>query len=84
MLTVLIRYRVTRTETVQQVKTVEFYPNEKLGKRSDGYERPPAGLLLVYDDNESSHLSPTPEGDENWRDVFVMNAQGQTVARYTL
>ena len=83
MLTVLIRYRETRIETLQQVKGLEFYPKPDNESGDDG-ERPLPGMLLVYDDDTSNHLSPTPEGDEDWRDVFVMNAQGQTVARYTL
>ena len=75
MLTVLMKYRISKTEIVQEVKCAEFYP-------LDG-ELPP-GILLHYDDEHCTHLCPTAEGDEDWRDVFVMNSEGQTVARYTL
>lgn len=75
MLTVLIKYRISKTETVHEVKSAEFYPLEGTH---------PPGLLLRYDDGRHTHLDPTPEGDEDWRDVFVMNSNGQTVTRYTL
>lgn len=79
MLTVLIRHksgdRVIR-EVLVSAKNVEFIPDES----------PAGGKLLVNHGVEAEGgfcLSSSDDGDD-WRDVFIMNAQGQTVARYTL
>jgi hypothetical protein len=78
MLTVLIRYKETRREVLMPAKRVEFVPE------SSKEESP--GLLINHGDEAESgcFLAMTSEGDSDWRDVFVMNAQGQTVARYIL
>ncbi len=78
MLTVLIRYKKTRREVVVPARSVEFTP------MSFGGDEP--GLLINHgvEAEGGFHLPLTEGGDEDWRDVFVMNAQGQTVARYTL
>ena len=76
MLTVLIRDQKTRREVLLQARSVGFVPEGK----------DDAGLLINHgvEAEGGCHLAPTQEGDEDWRDVFVMNAAGQTVARYTL
>lgn len=76
MLTVLIRYNKTRRECLFTAKSVEYQPDN--GSHAD------SGLLINYDDVHSTHLGFTEPGDEDWRDVFVMNKAGQTVARYML
>jgi hypothetical protein len=75
MLTVLIRYNKSRREVLIPAETVEYNPIRK----EDG-----GGLLVVRAGIGSQHLGFSDTGDEDWRDVFVMNDQGQTVARYTL
>ena len=77
MLTVLIRYKKSRREVLTPARSVEFQP------RGDSAE---PGLLINHgvEAEGGFHLAMTDEGDDDWRDVFVMNAQGQTVARYTL
>ncbi len=77
MFSVLIRYQKTRREVLIPARSVEFVPK-------DGTDEP--GLLINYavEAEGGCHLSMTAEGDDDWRDVFVMNANGQTVARYTL
>lgn len=77
MLTVLVKYQKSGREVLIPAKTVEFCP-----KGSSTAE----GLLINYDDREDGgrHLGFTPDGDNDWRDVFVMNDKGATVARYTL
>ncbi len=77
MFTVLIRYNESRRECLIPARSVEFVPN-------GGEDNP--GLLINHGvlAEGGSHLGMTPEGDKNWRDVFVMNAQGKTVARYLL
>ena len=80
MFSVLIRYKKSRREVLIPARTVEFIPEgEKMPNAP--FE---AGLLINHTENGGHHLGFTPEGDEDWRDVFVMNAAGQTVARYTL
>ena len=76
MLTVLIRYKESRREILIPAKSVEFIPS--------GTED--AGLLINHgvEADGGIHLGLTASDDNNWRDVFVMNANGQTVARYTL
>ena len=78
MLTVLVRYKKTRIEVLMPATTVEFFPE------SDGNHD--AGLLVINDSSgqQSRHLPLSEKSDENWRDVFVMNASGSTVARYVL
>lgn len=77
MLTVLIRYKKSRRECLTPAKSVEFIPR-------GGEDEP--GLLINHavEAEGGYHLGMTPEGDDDVRDVFVMNAQGATVARYTL
>ena len=77
MLTVLIRYKKSRTETLQEVAGVEYFP-------PDGDDVVAPGLLLRFENGQDVQLAMSEKDDENWRDVFVMNSQGQTVARYTL
>lgn len=74
MLTVLIRYKETRREVIIPASSVEFIPV------STGDE--PG--LLINNGVEAEHLGLTEKSDPNFRDVFVMNGNGQTVARYTL
>ena len=78
MLTVLIRYTKTGREVLVPAKSVEYVP-KCCGDKDEG-------LLINHGDPSDSgmHLGKTPEGDDNWRDVFVMNASGSTVARYKL
>lgn len=82
MFTILLRYKKTRREVIISAESVEFIPND--GKKGTGIDNP--GLLINHGVEAKSgyHLAMTPEGDEDWRDVFVMNNHGQTVARYTL
>ena len=78
MLTVLTRYKVSRREVLFPVRSVEYAP-------VGGTDEP--GLLLLMEDANgegTQHLGMTDASDPNWRDVFVMNAAGQTVARYIL
>lgn len=108
MLTVLIRYRVSRRECVIPATSVEWAPigapiqtppgGKGLQTRDghpDGPDPNPAidkGLesccggagLLILNGMESQHLALTLPEDTDRRDVFVMNGQGATVARYTL
>lgn len=70
MLTALVRYQKTRIEVLNPAVSVEFNPDE--------------GLLIHRNDTQSQHLGFSEKGDPNWRDVFVMNENGSTVARYTL
>lgn len=81
MFTVLIRYQMTRREVLITAKTVEFLPE---GKDDESPEAPGLSINHGIDGEKTTFLSLTPKDDENWRDVFVMNEQGQTVARYTL
>lgn len=74
MLTVLIRDKKTRREFLIECEVVEF---EDTGKGDH------PGLLLVLPGAESRHY-PLSETEAEYRDVFVMNAAGQTVARYIL
>lgn len=74
MLTVLIRYQKSRIETLTPAHSVEFWPEGT----------PKAGLLMTHTNGDQSHVGLSEKGDENWRDVFVMNDKGATVARYTL
>lgn len=76
MLTVLIRYTTTGREVLVPARSVEYIP-KCCGDKDEG-------LLINHGDSEGMHLGKTPEGDNNWRDVFVMNASGATVARYKL
>ncbi len=81
MFSVLIRYQKTRREVLLSGKSVEFLPpGMAVAKESI------SGLLINSGvEGECPHfLELTPEGDPNWGDVFVMNNQGQTVARYVL
>ena len=76
MLTVLVKYTKSGREVLIPAKTVEFVPKGSVGE----------GLIIHHHvlEEGSCHLGFTPEGDQDWRDVFVMNDKGATVARYTL
>ncbi len=77
MFTVLIRYQGTRREVLLFAERIEFA----------GPEEKEPGLHIDNSDVEgkmSHFLAHSKKGDENWRDVFVMNDHGQTVARYIL
>lgn len=83
MFTILIRYQKTRREVLISAKTVEFIVPTKDKKESVIDE---AGLLINHgvEAEKGFHLPMTAEGNDDFRDVFVMNENGQTVARYTL
>lgn len=71
MLTVLTKYLnggQAGREVLFEATMVEF-------KRGDG---------LVINCGERSQHFAVSENDDDLRDVFVMNSEGQTVARYTL
>ena len=74
MMTVMIRHKVTRREFLIACEAVEF---EDSGKGDH------PGLLLIVPGADSRHYALS-EMEADYRDVFVMNAAGQTVARYTL
>ena len=80
MFTILIRYRKSLREVLVTAESVEFVREQG----EHGVDKP--GLLVNHgvEAKGGFHLEMTAEGDEDWRDVFVMNASGQTVARYTL
>ena len=81
MLTVLIRYKNgdrAGREVLTPARSVEFVPKDSK------HDEP--GLLInlaAGGDCDATHLSPS-DNDDDWRDVFIMNAEGQTVARYIL
>ena len=77
MFTILVRYQKTRREVLTSARSVEFV-------RDKGEGEP--GLLINpgIEGEAGCFLGVSEKGDENWRDVFVMNDQGQTVARYIL
>lgn len=80
MFSVLIRYKQSRREVLIPARTVEFVPKGSCCGDKD------EGLLINHavEAEGGCHLGFTAEGDPDWRDIFVMNANGQTVARYTL
>ena len=93
MLTLLVRYQMSRREVLSPATSVEYAPpreqpqncswtTEQEDERQR-YNRDVAGLL-VLNGEEGRHLTLTPIGDLDYRDVFVMNDHGATVARYTL
>ncbi len=92
MLTVLVRYQISKRECLFTCERVEFAPLRNNDERSvqsaaslaerDRYNREDAGLLIIG--KEEMRLPMTPLGDMDYRDVFVMNEHGKTVARYTL
>ena len=76
MLTVMIRHSETKREVIFSANTVEYV------QRATPEE--PAGLLVLGEGSEYSRY-PVRDHDEGpYRDVFVMNEAGQTVARYVL
>lgn len=78
MFTVLIRYKKTGREVLRTAETVEFISEEGDRQR---------GLLINsgIDAKSGFHLPMTTEADkDDYRDVFIMNNDGQTVARYVL
>lgn len=84
MLTVLFRYQRSRVEVLKMADSVEYTPPH--GK-SDDPANPPKnvepGLLLTLGE-KGEHVELTGVDDPDYRDVFVMNDNGATVARYTL
>lgn len=85
MLTILIRYRKTRVEVLKRAESVEYTPPAAVDSEhpENTVKNEHPGLLLTRED-DGEHLPLTPMDDDNYRDVFVMNEQGATVARYTL
>lgn len=86
MLTVLVRYQNRKggnehgREVLFEATSVERVPLQSPN---------PAGLIVhragQKDDVECDHFLPVSENpEEDWRQVFVMNAAGQTVAQYIL
>lgn len=84
MFSILIRYKKSHREVLLSAKSVEFIPPGGPREDEGGIHQP--GLLVNngIDGESGYHLAMTPENDPDWRDVFVMNPQGQTVARYVL
>lgn len=80
MFSVLIKYKKTGREVLIPARTVEYVPKGSCCGDVD------EGLLINHavEAEGGSHLGFTPVGDDDWRDVFVMNSHGQTVARYAL
>lgn len=79
MLTMKIKYQESNIEVVELVEKVEYIP-----PHSRKEDHPAPGLLVEYGNGRASHLCLTPLGDTDYRDVFIMNDKGSTVARYTL
>ena len=69
MLTVLIRDKKTGREIIYPADEVEF-------QKGDG--------LRFHRPNQTGAHCPESKAEDGFRDVFVMNAEGQTVARYIL
>lgn len=70
MLTVAVKFRATRREYLTQGDSVE--------------QDPATGLLVTRrEDGTSEHLGVSTD-ESDGRDVFVMNGEGSTVARYRL
>ena len=86
MLTVLIRYRETRREVLIPAKCVEYIPPGKTPVEKEIATIDQPGLLINHGGKADNgfHLGLTPIGEENFKDVFIMNDHGQTVARYIL
>ncbi len=85
MLTVLIRNQKTKREIILPAKNIEYIPiPTKEETEIVDIDRP--GLLINHgvEAEGGCHLAMTSIGDDNFRDVFVMNSHGQTVARYIL
>ena len=82
MFTVMIRYKESRREVLISARSVEFVPVGKEGEQP--YDK--AGLLINHavEAEGGFHLDMTAKDDDNLRDVFVMNSNGKTVAKYTL
>ncbi len=75
MLTVLIKYVESKRECIIPARSIEFSrAKEDAGLR----------INLPNEADGSTYLAMTAKGDSDFRDVFVMNDQGQTVARYSL
>ncbi len=92
MFTILIRYNMSKREVLISAKTVEFIrPTIGHAGILNAKDDAPCpvdmpGLLVNHgvEGENGFHLSMTEVDDPDWRDVFVMNAQGATVARYIL
>ena len=83
MFSILIRYHVSQREVLISAKTVEFI---RPSKKGDPTPTDIPGLLVNHgvEAEDGCHLGMTEANDPDWRDVFVMNDRGATVARYTL
>lgn len=85
MLTILIKYQKSKREVLFGAESVEYVPPP-----ADETERPRGdhgdgeGLLVQLGGGKAQHLGLTAIGDMDYRDVYVMNDKGSTVARYTL
>ena len=82
MFSLLIKYQKTHREILISAKSVEFIPPNPKAENPDEF----AGLLVNHgvEAEGGCFLSVSEKDDPNWRDVFVMNDNGRTVARYTL
>ncbi len=74
MLTILIRYRQSKREVLFNASSVEYSPSDGLLLQSTDTERTDNGIKLDF----------TAVDSTDFRDVFVMNTAGSTVARYCL
>ena len=105
MLTVLVKYRVSKRECLFPATSVEFSPQRyedptalpaDLAKYREDirhHNENVAGLLIFGPDHDRgdqqdmkflqmTHISEHGAGD--FRDVYVMNDKGATIAHYTL
>ena len=69
MLTILIRHKNTKREVIYPADEVEFEEDD--------------GLRFHTKDGCGMHLKCS-DSEQDYRDVFIMNDAGQTVARYLL
>ncbi len=72
MLTVLIRYKSDGREVLIEAKNVEYL------RAGDG-----AGLCINLQDDSGTHFGLS-DSEADQREVFVMNSNGKTIARYDL
>ena len=76
MLTIMIRHSDTKREFITPCKTLEYVQKATLEE--------PAGLLVQLENDDFVRYPVRDHDGEPYRDVFVMNDAGQTVARYVL
>ena len=69
MFTVLIRNKCTKDEILYLSDEVKFSEEN--------------GLTFTIKDGRGCHFIPSDK-EQDYRDIFVMNSSGQTVARYLL